>query len=482
MTNFYKTNKRRVKNLISRYIQEYQRFQNEKPLWTSAEYILHDFLSRDFETDNERYSELFLYFVCGFLHYRGSNLAHVYYPGAKSGHTIGVDAMEGFCRFIPMISSWITSGRDKVIQDFDGNEIDLIEIVKSGIVAGTSPNHADYWGDICDYDQRIIEAADVALSIWLLHDYFWVDISATEKYNIENWLCSVNKKQVHNNNWLLSVVLINEVLFTLGNHSDRDLSLRYYKKFKTFYRGNGWFSDGPQNVYDYYNAWGIHYTLSWINHINAKFDNAFIEEVLREYVQTYKYFFSPEGFPITGRSICYRMAAPAPLIAAVENIGNNISPGLARRALNVIWEHFISHNAVYNGRITQGYWHDDMRLLDSYSGPASPLWSLRSLIIAFYYNPNLDFWTAKEEKLPVEKGSYRISIPGIKWEIKGNSVTNDIEIIKNESTYGNEIKIESQTTMDVIKEKIMCLPYRPENTQAKYKLKIYSSLRPFFIE
>ena len=73
-----------------------------------------------------------------------------------------------FAESLPMISAWIYSGRPSVIQNFDGQQIDLLKVAKEGLLAGTNPKSKGFWGYICDYDQRIVEAADIALSVWLL--------------------------------------------------------------------------------------------------------------------------------------------------------------------------------------------------------------------------------------------------------------------------------------------------------------------------
>ena len=38
-------------------------------------------------------------------------------------------------------------------------------------------------------------------------------------------------------------------------------------------------------------------------------DKAFIANVRRQFLTTYAYLIGPRGFPVLGRSVCYRMAA-----------------------------------------------------------------------------------------------------------------------------------------------------------------------------
>lgn len=71
-------------------------------------------------------------------------------------------------------------------------------------------------------------------------------------------------------------------------------------------------------MYDYCNAWRIHYALFWINQVNPAYDNGFISRIFDEFIATYKFFFSPVGYPIAGHSICYRAGAVAPRVTGAH--------------------------------------------------------------------------------------------------------------------------------------------------------------------
>lgn len=467
--------------LKQKCLYQWKAIRLKKLPWTLIDgNLMEVFLSASIQ-EEERYSKLFSYLVSGLLYYRASDCAHIYYPGASSEHSAAIDAMEGFCRTLPMISAWISSGRPSVIQNFNDKKIDLMNIAKAGLLAGTNPETKGYWGHISDYDQRITEAADIALSVWLLRGHLWPQLSSSEKEMIATWLLSVNEKRIPDNNWHLFPVMVNEVLSSLDCGGDRITSLKHYTRLKSFYQGNGWFADGPNGSYDYYNAWGIHYALFWINLINPELDPDFIDSSLNNFVRNYKYFFSTDGIPITGRSICYRMAAPSPLIAASTKETDGISSGMARRALDCVWKYFIKKGAVCKGKITQGYWQEDLHLLDNYSGPGSSMWSTRSLTLAFYNPPRSNFWTAPLENLPIEQDNYKILIPEIQWEIRGFKLTREVQIIKINNT-GNFSKEENNLSLFyrfIIF--VLRLPYRLQNRFNKNDLYKYSSLHPFWL-
>ncbi len=482
MGNFWQNAARLIYHLQQRSVYRLNGVRLKRLPWSSIDQRLLGIFLDTTISEEVRFSGLFSYLVSGLLHYSKADYARVYYPGASSNHEAVVDAMEGFCRCLPMISAWISSGRSLTIENLDGHKINLLEIVKKGLLSGTNPESRGFWGKISDCDQRIVEASDIALSIWLLRGHLWPQLTNAERRMISDWLLSVNGKGVPDNNWHLFPIMVNEVLSALGFGGDEILAREHYARLKSFYQGNGWFSDGVGGAHDYYNAWCIHYLLFWLNLINPDLDCDFIDKSLSDFVCNYKFLFSAEGIPITGRSICYRMATPAPLIAAASKGMGCISPGMARRALDCVWRYFLKRGAVHHGRITQGYWEDDLNLLDKYSGPGSSLWSTRSLTVAFHNPPESEFWTAAIEKLPIEKGNYKVFIPEIQWEICGEKRTGDVQIVKIQNSGNMQIEEKELSYFYKFITSALGLPYRREEQYNRNFLEKYRSLRPFWVK
>lgn len=442
--------------------------------------ILVHVFSDEIMEGTKKYDFLFSYFLTGVLLYKSPYLSFVDYPGAASQNGRLLDRLEGFTRILPLICSWISSGRKEIVETLNGDKVNLKEIVEAGLTAGSDRDSPGYWGNISDYDQRICEAADIALSIWLVRDHVWPCLTNKQRQKVLDWLLSVNGKEVYDTNWHLFPVVVNEVAAALGYQQDAVSVHNHYSRFKSFYRGDGWFSDGPGSIYDYYNAWGMHYALFWLNKINPEFDPDFIHESLEKFLENYVYLISPEGFPILGRSICYRMAASAPLIAGCIHNPAWVDPGLARRAFDSLWTHFISKGAVAQGNVTQGYYKKDLRFLDNYSGPGSCLWSLRSLVLAFYCPEGSPFWTAPLGHLPVEVTDYSVTIPSIGWKVTGMREDHEITIDTGKQRGGQgSISIENYTFLHKLKDLLTGGPHRPRNHFAKYELARYSSKVPF---
>ena len=288
------------------------------------------------------------------LAHREPDGSRVHYPGWPSNHGRSVDGLEGFSRMAPLLAAWLSSGRPPLAVAGQREPVDFAQLLRDGFNHGTDPARASYWGGMRDYDQRIIEAADLALALWLSRATVWDQLDQGAQRQIANWLRQVQRGRVHDNNWHLSVVLVVLVLEALGCGTS-EAGERHYTRFRSFHAGDGWFRDGPQGPFDYYNAWAIHYTLHWIGEIAPTWDRVFLDEVARAFLPTLLHLIGPQGLPIMGRSVCYRLAVAAPLIQGHMRHPAVVSAGQARRALEVTYRHFLAHGAVREGRVTQGY-------------------------------------------------------------------------------------------------------------------------------
>lgn len=444
----------------------------------SAEALLGGFMT-DAPPTLEAYAALFRYFITGFMYRRSRLGAYADYAGMGSYNGPAMDRLEGFSRIAPVAAAWLHGGRPRQIPMADGATVDLVDILRTGIHAGTDPASAEYWGDIRHWSQAIVEAADIALSLWLAREQLWEDLPDGDRKRIGRWLIQVNGKHIPDNNWHLFVAQVNAVLSALDLPYDADALKHHYARSKAFYRGQGWFRDGEREDepgYDYYNAWGFHYHLQWLRRIDPALDPVFIDQTGREFVAVYRYFIGPSGLPMLGRSACYRMAAPAPLILAQQAKWDLLPPGEARRSLDVVWQYFIHHGAVRRGNVTQGYFGTDPRLLEDYSGPASCLWSLRSLVAAFALPDSDTFWQAEPTPLPVERGDYRLPVGPTGWTVVGDHATRSVAI---ETGSTRSPSLEGYARADRLLDFFRRKPRRPKNTRAKYYRSRYDSTSPY---
>ena len=429
--------------------------------------------------DSERYADLFRYLVAGFIAYRSEGSAKAYYPGIASTHGREIDALEGFSRIAPLVAAWLAGGRPATVQVPSFGEVNLLSLLRSGITAGTDPASAEYWGDIGMLDQRVVESADVALAVWLARDLLWPVLDQAQRTNLVNWLRQSTGKADNSRfvNWRLFTVIVDTVLRSLGEDVSDNHIAADWKAVRASHAGEGWFQDADDGRFDYYNAWSFHYGLYWLAEIDPHFETGFIDEARKSFVGFYRHLVTPHGFPVLGRSICYRTAMPVPLLISSVRNDQVVTPGQARRALNVIWEYFIAMGALRDGVLTQGYCGTDPRILDTYSGPASCLWGARSLVVAFSRPDDTPLWTHDELPLPVELGDFVVNNETTGWEVTGDRGTKSVVIRR--AGYGSSPKMKDYSLRYRLASILFRRPFGPGNRQASYNGAEYSSAEPF---
>ncbi|QEX17151.1 hypothetical protein FRZ44_24470 [Hypericibacter terrae] len=446
--------------------------------WRRHDRELRRLFSGDAAAEEPAYVWLFRYLLTGFLEWRSSDGSRAAYPGLPSNHGRDIDDIEGFSRFAPLIGSWLAAGRPESVETLDGQRVELPTLLLQGFLSGTDPAAPGYWGLPTRTDQRICEAADIALALWLSRGSVWPRLSEVQRDMIANWLRALAALEVYDNNWHLFPVTI---LLVLRHFHAEDLpsgGRDHYARLRRFHLGAGWYADGKRQKVDYYNAWGFHYGLFWVRELAPVLDPEFLDKGLRQFAKCYAGLISPAGLPMIGRSIPYRLAIPAPLIAAQRRHPETISPGLARRAMAAVWGRLVPRGAIRAGIVTQGYEGSEPGLLDPYSGPASPLWSLRSLILALYEPSGAAFWTAPLQPLPIEEADYDLDIPSIAWRVEGRRSSGDIVIRRQ-----GELQAGSFEPIGW-RERWLDLVGRPKPRRGNYKVRYlraeYSSARPFW--
>ena len=433
------------------------------------------FLSISSEDAWDRYRVLFFYFLTGFIEHRSQYGAPVHYSGFPSSGGHLLSGLEGFARTAPLFASWISAGNPTVLQDAAlGTDIDLVEILRTGIVTGSDPASPEFWGRMKDNDQRIVEAADIAITLWLTRFEIWDKLDASQKANVSNWLKQVNDVRIDNrNNWILRTVVVNAFLDSVGFKVADGYSNLY--EFKSNYLESGWFRDGPTGEVDYYNTWSIPYDLFWISEMSPSIDRAFIDDVISKSSYLTKHLLSPAGLAMMGRSICYRTSVPSPVSINALRKKSVEHEREARRALDVTWNYFISNKILRDGTITMGYTDNDPRLVDNYSGPGSCHWGLRSLTLAYMNRPTASFWTNGSSPLPVEISDYHIDLDAIGWKVDGVKSSGEIRITLRDNIGNASRDLESFGVWGRAIEYIFQRPRRPQNYYSKYKLPTYTN-------
>ncbi|MDV5168138.1 DUF2264 domain-containing protein [Photobacterium rosenbergii] len=461
------------------------RLRYKKTAYTKHDERIKDAFSNPEYAIRQQCDLLVQYVAEAFEHYAVWDYTHAYYPGRPSQQSARTDAMEGCSRVLPTLAAWLSKQKGKSeLAGLNGKPIDVGDILTKAFVAGTDPTHRGYWGNLHDYDQRICESADLALALWLSREWVWQKFSVVQQQQVITWFKQVNHCQTVDNNWHLFPLTVQLVVKALTGEDT--VEQHRYARIKEFYVGDGWFRDGAKGNYDYYNAWGFFYALYWIEQIDPEFDPHFIRQSLSEFIHSYRYFFTPQGLPLFGRSACYRLAASVPQLAAVDlGIGvceaypSLLTIGEAKHALQSSLRYFISQGALKNGAPTQGVFAEDSRLIDNYSGPASSFWSLRALNIALFCGERIGLWEAECQLFEVEKDDFSFSIPAIDASVLGTFKTKEVVVVFH-SDYVQEQtplsrRLEKQKIWYKALEVIVGRAERPKNNLLRKGITCYTS-------
>lgn len=276
-----------------------------------------------------------------------------------------------------------------------------------GLIAGTDPASAEYWGGFRAHDQRFVELAAIAYGILLAPEVLWEPLPEEAKARLAAWLIKVNGQSYPEGNWLWFRVLVNLALRERGQEWSEAALKADLAKLDGFYLGNGWYQDGPGGVLDYYNAMAFHFFGLLYGKLFCSSDPV-RSEALREraarFAEDYVLLFSTRGEAVPfGRSLTYRFAQAgfwSEALAARADLGPALTLGCL---LGLVVRNIASFDRTAiadNGGVqTIGYRYPCLHMAEGYNGFGSPYWSL--MAFACLALPADDpLWEQKPEPLP----------------------------------------------------------------------------------
>ena len=282
---------------------------------------------------------------------------------------------------------------------------------REGLAAGTDPEHPEFWGWPGDCDQRIVEMAAPALGLILLPGELWQPLAPAVQRQLAAWLERVNAVRPVDSNWLFFRVLVNLALRRRGLKWSAARLEADLKRLDEFYLGEGWYSDGQRGsslrdgrVGDYYGPMGMHFYGLLYARLEAETDPhraALYADRARRFAQDFIHWFAADGSALPfGRSLTYRFAQGAfwgaLAFAGVEALPWPVIKGLYLRHLRWWLRQPILSDS---GLLTIGYAYPNLLMAESYNGPGSPYWALKTFL-PLALPEDHPFWRAEEAPLP----------------------------------------------------------------------------------
>ncbi|WP_412761758.1 DUF2264 domain-containing protein [Paenibacillus macerans] len=336
-------------------------------------------------------------------HYTGGR-ARLKLGAAGAGYPDSVAGMEGFSRVLWGLVPFLAGGGETPLED----------ICLEGIRHGTDPGHEEYWGDVNDYDQRLVEMAAFGFALALAPERFWGPLDERERKHLYAWLNQINHRACYDCNWLFFQVLVNIGFHKAGLPYDREQVARNLSRIDEFYLSDGWYSDGPGGHSDYYVPFALHfYGLLYAKLMGDEDPKraARFKDRAARFAADFTLWFAPDGSALPyGRSLTYRFAQSAFWSALAYAEVDVFSPGVIKGLVlrNLRWW-FRQPILDAGGLLTVGYAYPNLVMAENYNSPGSPYWAFKAFL-PLAFPESHPFWQAEEEALPAA-GPVAVQLP-----------------------------------------------------------------------
>ncbi len=326
----------------------------------------------------------------------------LHFSNKSTGAPDGVSQIEGFSRIM-----WGIAALDKVDSNWP-----MWRSIREGLIKGTDPDHPDYFGDVGDYDQRIVEMAAISYALVLRPDCVYDPLDEDQRANLYTWLDQVNEREAHNCNWKFFRVMVNIAFKTLDLPYNKVKMDAYLDDLDTYYLSEGWYKDGdPKQAHgDYYIPFAMHYYGLFYSIYMRDVDPVRAEKYVQRasaFADEFVYWFAEDGSALPyGRSLSYRFAQAAFWsMIVVADVKTSLSLGEIK---GIIMRHLRWWNKqpIYDAgsRLTIGYAYENAFMAEEYMGPGSVYWCLKTMVIAKLPESHR-FWFVQEEPMPRLFGS-----------------------------------------------------------------------------
>ncbi|KYG35344.1 DUF2264 domain-containing protein [Alkalihalobacillus trypoxylicola] len=322
-------------------------------------------------------------------------------------YTDSTAEVEGFSRLLWGLAPYMTNKK----------EFEVWDAVLEGLQNGTNPDHREYWGDIHDYDQRIVEMSVYGYALALCPEKIWQPLPQESKERLLKWLQQINEKKAYDCNWLLFSVLVNIGFKNVGEPYDSELIENHLNRIEEFYIKDGWYSDGMNAHCDYYSSFAIHYYCLFYAKIMEQEDprrSKLYKKRASLFAKEFIHWFAKDGSALPfGRSLTYRFSQvafwSAYAFAEVKEYSYGVVKGIILNHLRWWMKQPIFD---HQGLLTVGYTYPNLIMSESYNSPGSPYWAFKTFLIAALEDDH-PFWKADERPLPDLKKVFHQKAPGM---------------------------------------------------------------------
>jgi hypothetical protein len=287
--------------------------------------------------------------------------------------------LEAFGRLLTGIAPWLESGSS------DGQEGMLRakcqELARAAIDAATDPASPDFM-NFCNGSQPVVDTAFLALAISRARTQLWEKLDARVRRNTVKALESSRKILPFYNNWLLFSAMVEAALSFMGAWWDPMRVDYAVRTMNSWYKGDGFYGDGPELHFDYYNSFVIQpMLLNILDNVpdaSPGWSRLKPEIMLRaqRYAEIQERLIGPDGaFPPVGRSLSYRFGVFHLLaeMALRGQLPKHIAPAQVRSALTAVMRRMIEAPGTFDdsGWLCVGFCGHQPEIAEAYISTGS---------------------------------------------------------------------------------------------------------------
>ena len=316
-----------------------------------------------------------------------------------------VTYMECFGRLMAGLAPWLSLPDDDTAEGIQRKQ--LREWALKSYAQSVDPESKDYllWRK---EGQPLVDAAYIAESFLRGYDALWVPLDDLTKRRYIAEFLQLRRVDPPYTNWLLFSSTVECFLKKAGAQTDYYRITSALRKVDEWYVGDGWYSDGEDFAFDYYNSFVIHPMYVeclevmtnggkqniW-NVKGGNFPNAL--KRMQRFGMILERFVSPEGtFPVFGRSITYRTGVlqPLALLSLRGWLPKELPAGQVRAAMTAVIQRMFGDNRNFNaeGYLTLGFNGSQPNISDWYTNNGS-LYLASLAFLPLGLPADAPFWT-----------------------------------------------------------------------------------------
>lgn len=326
--------------------------------------------------------------------------------------------LEAFGRTMTGIAPWLELGPD------DTKEGQLrarfIRMTIDALKHSVDPASEDCL-NFCEGRQPLVDAAFLAHGLLRCRTQVWDKLDAQTQERLIAAFRSTRVIKPHENNWLLFAAMVECLLKEFAGEWEYQNVEYALDKHGQWYKGDGWYGDGQDFHFDYYNSFVIHPMMTQVLEVVTKYVPEKADDLKRQlkrysrYAEQQERLISPEGtFPAVGRSLAYRFGAFYALsdVSFRQILPKKVSGAQVRSGLTAVMKKQIAMPGTFdrNGWLQLGFAGHQPSIAERYINTGSS-YLCSAVFVALGLPADSEFWVSPAQDWTQKKVWKGVDVP-----------------------------------------------------------------------